>query len=123
MKKLQTIKMNKRFKRAKRVRKQMHGTAKKPRLSVFKSNQHVGAQLIDDDTQETLTAVSTKSKAFKGSEFGKKSKKSAAKIGEQIAAFAKKHNIETVIFDRGASKYHGILAELANAAREGGLKF
>lgn len=112
-----------REKRALRVRKHLRGTDVKPRLCVVKSNCHIQVQLIDDETGVTLCGLSTFSKENKKSEFNRKNKASARKLGEQIAHFAKSKNIKEVIFDRGPFKYHGILAELANAAREGGLQF
>lgn len=112
-----------RRKRAMRVRKHLQGSSTKPRLSVHKSNKHIQAQLIDDSTGTTLAALSTYSADFRGSDHGTKSKESARKIGERIAEIAKEKNINEVVFDRGRFKYHGILAELADAARTGGLKF
>ena len=113
----------KRLKRAIRVRKHLKGTSVKPRLSVVKSNKHLQVQLIDDEAGKTLCSVSTMNKELKGTEFAKKSKVAAAKIGEIIADKAISLNIREVVFDRGPSKYHGILAELANAARSRGLQF
>lgn len=112
-----------REKRALRVRKNLRGTDIKPRLCVVKSNCHLQVQLIDDESGITLCGLSTFSKEFKNSEFNRKNKASARKLGEQIAQVAKSKNIKEVIFDRGPFKYHGVLAELANAAREGGLQF
>jgi large subunit ribosomal protein L18 len=112
-----------RCKRALRVRKHLRGTGIKPRLCVVKSNSHIQAQLIDDETGTTLGGIATFAKAFRNTEFSKKNKASARKIGEQIAEIAKSKNIKEVVFDRGPFKYHGILAELADAARAGGLQF
>jgi len=116
-------KQNVRQRRTMRVRKRLRGDAQKPRLCVVKTNMHLEAQLIDDEKHVTLGSISTIAKEFRGTEFGRKSKKAAKKIGERIAEIAKKYDIEEVIFDRGPSKYHGVLAELADAARAGGLKF
>jgi large subunit ribosomal protein L18 len=110
-------------KRAWRVRKRLHGTGSKPRLCVVKSNKHIQAQLIDDEAGFTLGTASTFSKEHRGTEFARKNKASARKLGEIIAAIAKEKNIKEVVFDRGPFKYHGILAELADAARSGGLQF
>ena len=110
-------------KRAMRVRKKVKGSMNKPRLCVVKSNKHIYAQLIDDVNGKTIGAVSTTSKTMKGSDTTKKNKETAKKLGEQIAAIAKDNNITEIVFDRGPFKYHGILAELANAARENGLVF
>lgn len=112
-----------RKKRSMRVRQHVRGTSEKPRLCVMKSNRHVQVQLIDDEAGETLGAAATFSKEFKNSEFAQKNKASARKLGEKIAEIAKSKNIKSVIFDRGPFKYHGILAELADAARAGGLQF
>lgn len=112
-----------REKRAYRVRKKYKGTAERPRLSVHKTNKHITVQLIDDEKGVVLGMSGTVVKEFRGTPYEKKSKESAKKIGESIAAIAKKNNIHEVIFDRGPFKYHGILAELAEAARAGGLKF
>jgi large subunit ribosomal protein L18 len=119
-------KMNKqasRDKRAMRVRKTLRGTANKPRMSVHKSNKHILVQLIDDENGVTLGSASTLSKDLKSTEFARKNKESAKKVGEIIAEIAKKNNIKEVVFDRGPFKYHGILAELAEAARSNGLQF
>jgi large subunit ribosomal protein L18 len=106
-----------------RVRKVLRGTSSKPRLCVVKSNKHIHAQLIDDETGKTLGMAATFAKEIRGTEFAKKNKASAAKLGEQIAAIAKGHNVSEVIFDRGPFKYHGILAALADSARAAGLQF
>lgn len=112
-----------RKKRAWRIRKRLHGTASRPRLSVIKSNKHIHVQLINDDAHSTVGAVSTNTKEFRNTEFGRKTKVAARKLGECIAEIAKEKNIKEVIFDRGPFNYHGILSELADAARAGGLKF
>lgn len=112
-----------RIKRALRVRKKLSGTNTKPRLSVFKSNNHIQVQLIDDEAGNTLGSAATFAKEFRDTEFNRKNKASARKLGEQIAEIAKSKNIKEVVFDRGPFKYHGILAELADAARAGGLQF
>ena len=104
-----------------RVRNKIHGTSERPRLSVLKTNCHIYAQLIDDDNSLTLAGTGTLSKVNKG--LGGKSKESARAIGKQIAELAKKRNISSVIFDRGPYKFHGLIAELANGAREAGLQF
>jgi len=118
------IKRNKiRKSRAMRVRKALKRNLTKPRLSVLKTNKHIFAQIIDDSTGTSLFGVGTRSKALKDTEFNKKSKKAAAHIGALIAASAKERKIQSIIFDRGRYKYHGIIAELAEAARSGGLKF
>ncbi len=108
-------------KRAIRVRSKITGTSERPRMSVIKSNKHISVQLIDDINGVTLAHASTISKEMKTTEFNKKNKASARVIGEMIAKKAQALGIQAVIFDRGASRYHGVLAELANAARAQGL--
>jgi len=112
-----------RKRRTLRIRKTVRGNTAKPRLSIFRSNKHLHAQIIDDETHSTLLGIGTLSKDLKGTEFAKKSKAAAKEIGKRIAVAAKEKRIEKVVFDRGPYKYHGIIAELANAAREEGLKF
>lgn len=112
-----------RNKRKMRVRKPLRGTSEKPRLCVMKSNKHIQVQLIDDEKGVTLASVATFSKEFKNTENGKKSKASAKVLGEKIAEKAKEFGCKEIVFDRGPFKYHGVLAELANGARESGLKF
>lgn len=112
-----------RHRRALRVRKHLRGTSAKPRLCVVKSNCHIQVQLIDDEKGITLGALSTFAKEYRKTEFNRKNKASARKLGEHIAEIAKSKNIKEVVFDRGPSKYHGVLAELADAARAGGLQF
>ena len=106
-----------------RVRKRLQGTSERPRLTVFKSNQHLFVQVINDETGHTVASLGTLSKEFKGTELAKKSKKSAQVLGEKIAKLALDKDIVKVVFDRGRFKYHGIIAELANAARQAGLQF
>jgi len=110
---------NARAKRAMRVRKVLKGTNIRPRLSVLKSNKHIYAQLIDDERGVTLAGIGTLSKGHKMC----KSKEAARYIGQQIAELAKKCGVESVLFDRGRYKYHGIVAELAAGARTAGLQF
>lgn len=106
-----------REKRRKRVRRKLAGTAERPRLSVYRSNVHIYAQLINDDAGHTLAAADSR-------EVGEAEnrKESARKVGELIARKASEAGIETVVFDRGGNKYHGRIAALAEGAREGGLK-
>jgi large subunit ribosomal protein L18 len=112
-----------RKKRALRVRRKLRGSSATPRMSVVKSNCHIQVQLIDDEKGITLGGIATYSKELAQTEFGKKNKKSARKLGERIAEIAKEKNVQVVIFDRGPFNYHGILAELAEGARAGGLRF
>jgi len=112
-----------RAKRALRVRRQVRGTAQKPRMSVFKSNKHLAVQVINDEAGVTLVSASTLSKEMVSSQMGRKSKEAARVLGAKVAELAKGQNITAVVFDRGSRKYHGLLAELANSAREAGLQF
>ncbi len=103
-----------------RVRRKISGTAERPRLCVYRSNSHIYAQIIDDVAGNTLVQASTLDKEIKT----KHSNKEAAKeVGALIAKRALDKKIETVVFDRGGYIYHGVVKELAEAAREGGLKF
>ena len=114
-----------REKRHLRVRKNVTGTAERPRLSVFRSQQHIYAQLIDDDRACTLAAASSLSKELKA-ELGKRlgrDKKAAALVGKLIAEKAREKKVACVVFDRGGYKYHGRVKEVAEAARKAGLKF
>ena len=108
----------KRIARQKRTRKKLMGTSVAPRLSVFRSNKYIYAQLIDDTKSQTL--VSAKSAQTKG-ELNKIDV--ARGVGKQIAQKATKKNIKKVVFDRGGYKYHGQVMALADGAREGGLIF
>ena len=109
-----------RAKRHARVRNKISGTAECPRLNVFRSSKHIYAQIINDETGVTLCAASSMSKDFDGNGGNKEG---ARKVGEMIAAAAKAKVIENVVFDRGGFLYHGRVQELADGAREGGLKF
>lgn len=101
------------------IRKKISGTAEKPRLSVFRSNKFIYAQLIDDIKGHTLAAASSKEAAAQG---GSKSEQ-AKKVGQLLADRAKTANIEAVVFDRAGYRYHGRVKSLADGARENGLKF
>ena len=104
--------------RAVRTRSKMHGTAERPRLTVFRSDKHMTAQLINDDLGRTLLAASD----MKGAE-GKTPLERAALVGAAIAKAAKAAGMTRVIFDRGSYLYHGRVKALADAARENGLEF
>ena len=109
-----------RVRRHKRVRNKISGTAERPRLCVYRSNSNVYAQIIDDVAGNTLVSASTLDKEVKT----KHSNKEAAKeVGKLIAKRAAEKNIKDVVFDRGGYIYHGVIKELAEAAREGGLQF
>jgi large subunit ribosomal protein L18 len=109
-----------RLRRHRRVRKNVTGSAERPRLAVFRSNKGISAQLIDDLEAKTLAAASWQglAKSFKGSKT-----EQATEVGKALAAAAKKAGIEAVVFDRGGYLYHGRVKALAEGAREGGLKF
>lgn len=103
-----------------RVRRKVSGTQERPRLCVYRSNTNLYVQIIDDVNKTTLVSCSTLDKDIKT----KYANKQAAKeVGAMIAKKAKAKKIETVVFDRGGYIYHGVVKELAEAAREGGLKF
>ncbi len=103
-----------------RIRKKVAGTAACPRLAVSYSNQHIYAQVIDDVAGNTIVAASS---LDKGIENAASNKATARKVGELVAKRAKDASIEQVVFDRGGHLYHGKIKELADAAREAGLKF
>jgi large subunit ribosomal protein L18 len=113
-----TTKVLRRIKIKQRVRKHVSGTAARPRLTVFRSNKQIYAQVVDDLTGKTLCAASSLAVTDKAPK-----KEIAAKVGESIAAKSKAAGIETVVFDRNGYLYHGRVKELAEAARKGGLKF
>jgi large subunit ribosomal protein L18 len=130
------IKRQREDKRKKRVRSKIFGTGKRPRLSIFRSNDHIYAQAIDDVKGVTLVSASDKevrvdgkksnaekSEATGGTEGGSRKLDIAYKVGELIAKKAAKKKIKKVVFDRSGYKYHGRVASLAEGARKGGLKF
>ena len=107
-------------KRKAHIRKRISGTPERPRMTVFRSNLHMYVQVIDDVAGNTLVAASTLDKEIKT----KHANKEAAKeLGTLIAKKAQAKNIKAVVFDRGGYIYHGVVKELADAAREGGLEF
>ena len=108
-----------RLRRRRRVRAKVRGTAECPRLSVFRSNRGMGAQLIDDVAGHTLAAVTWTESDIKGLQRMDQAKR----VGTLIAERAKSAGIETVVFDRGGYRYHGRVRALAEGAREGGLRF
>jgi len=112
---------DRRVKRHQRVRKNLFGTPEKPRLCIFRSNKNISCQIIDDVNKTTLCAASSLDKEL-GLEYGG-NKEAAKKVGEAIAKKALAKGIEEVAFDRGGFLYHGRVKELADGAREGGLKF
>jgi large subunit ribosomal protein L18 len=115
----QKLKHRRQERRAHRVRSKIAGTAKRPRLSVFRSSKHIYAQLIDDVSGVTLAAAGStgKSAGYGGNV------KAAAAVGKKLAEAAKAKGIKQAAFDRGHYRYHGRVKALADAAREGGLSF
>ncbi len=114
-----TKKVERRIKIKYRIRKRVHGTAERPRLSVFRSNKQIYAQVINDLTGTTIASASSLS--FKDEKMPKVQQ--AAKVGEMVASKAQAAGVTTVVFDRNGYLYHGRVKELADAARKGGLKF
>ena len=114
-----------RERRHRRIRSTVVGTAARPRLSIYKSNRYMHAQLIDDSVKKTLLAGSTKVAAAKGARAAKTMTKTEAakKLGVELAKAAQAAGITTVVFDRGGFRYTGRVVILAEAAREGGLTF
>ena len=108
-----------RNRRRRRVRKKITGTAARPRLAVYRSNRHISAQLIDDDAGRTLAAASSREAGVTGGG----NITAASEIGRLIAERAQAAGTTAVTFDRGGNRYHGRVAALADAAREGGLEF
>ena len=109
-----------RHRRHRRVRKKVQGTAERPRLAVFRSNRHMVAQVIDDQTGRTLAAASTVEKELRSGPTG--NKEGAAAVGRVLAERAQAAGVSKVVFDRGGFLYHGRVAAVADAAREAGLE-
>ncbi len=107
----------------KSVRKRVRGTAERPRMAVFRSLNHIYAQIINDDLGVTLTAASSLDAEFKAAELSGGNIEGAKKVGELIAKKALANGIDKVVYDRGGSLYHGRVAALAESAREAGLNF
>jgi large subunit ribosomal protein L18 len=105
-----------------RVRKTVTGTAARPRLNVYRSSKHIYAQIVDDDKGHTLASASSLSKELEGLKTGA-NRAAARAVGKLIAQKATAKNVTKVVFDRGGYVYHGRIKELAEGAREGGLKF
>ena len=111
-------------KRHKRLRRDLGGTAQRPRLAVFRSNNHIYAQVIDDEAQNTLCSASTLDKDLRSSlKSGGSSCDASIAVGELVAQRALVKGIQQVVFDRGGNLYHGRVKALADAARKAGLKF
>jgi large subunit ribosomal protein L18 len=110
-----------RLRRHRRVRKSVIGSPQRPRVTVFRSARHIYVQVIDDTTGRTIASASTLDASLKGTKNAKKD--NAARVGALIAERVKATGITKVAFDRGGYAYHGRIAALADAAREGGLEF
>ena len=108
-----------RLKRRRRVRAKVHGSAERPRVSVFRSNRGIFAQLVDDDSGRTLASVNWTESDLRSL----KPMEQATKAGALLAERAKAAGVESVVFDRGGNQYHGRVKALAEGAREGGLNF
>lgn len=113
-----SIKQEKRIRRHKKIRQSINGTKDRPRLCVFRSNQHIYAQIIDDSAKKVLVSVWDKDVKSKG-----KKTDIAKEVGKTIAKKALENKIETVVFDRAGILFHGRVKALADGAREAGLKF
>lgn len=109
--------------RHRRVRRKVNGTAERPRLAIFRSNQHIYAQVIDDDRQHTLAAASTLEPTLKPELKSGANCEASVEVGKLIAQRAIEKGISKVVFDRGGNLYHGRVKALAEAAREAGLDF
>ena len=119
--KTSTLRRTARSRRHLRVRKKVHGTAARPRLVVTRSTRHISVQVVDDTSSRTLAAASSLDDTVRGATGDKKAR--AAAVGKLVAERAKAAGIDAVVFDRAGNRYHGRIAALADAAREGGLSF
>jgi large subunit ribosomal protein L18 len=118
-----TSRQDKRVKRHERARKDLYGTPEKPRLCVYRSNKNISAQVIDDVNGRTIAAASSLDKELKAQIANGGNKEAAKQVGEAVAKRAIEQGVETVAFDRAGFLYHGRVKELADGAREAGLKF
>ena len=116
-------KKDRRYRIKKRIRKKIGGTAEKPRMSVFRSNKHIYAQLIDDDDGKTLCSYSTRKKEVADQQEGLDKSSQAELVGKYLAQKSMEKGIKTVVFDRSGYRYHGRVRKLAEGARKEGLKF
>jgi len=110
-------------KRKRSIRRKVHGTMERPRLSIFRSIKHIYAQVIDDDSGRTIASTGTLDKTAREGLVGKKKREAAEVVGAAIAGACKAKGIEHVVFDRNGFRYHGRVAAVATAARKAGLKF
>ncbi len=117
--KLKSAKLVRRLRTKKSIRRKVHGTSDRPRLTVFRSNRNIYAQLIDDDDSRTLVAASTLDKDHTA----ETPVQAGAVVGERLATRAAEHGITNAVFDRNGYRYHGRVRSLAEGARSGGLQF
>ena len=117
------VKIERRLRRKRGIRKRVCGTSEKPRLTVFRSLKHMYAQLIDDENGVTICSASTRARDLRDKITKPRSTEGAKLVGAAIAEKAKEKNVTQVCFDRNGYRFHGRLKALADAAREGGLKF
>ncbi|MGE5894250.1 MAG: 50S ribosomal protein L18 [bacterium] len=117
------VKTEAKERRHKRIRKKVHGTMERPRLAVFKSNNNIYAQIINDDAGHTIIAASTLEKEIAAVSGHKGNVKAARRVGEILAKKALDKGVKKVVFDRGGYPYHGRIKALADGARESGLEF
>ncbi len=115
------VKRAARIRRHGRVRRKVIGTAERPRLAVFRSNRHIEVQVIDDVLGRTIASASSREKAYSGA--SGMNRQGAAGVGALVAERSKAAGVTGVVFDRGGNRYHGRVAAVAEAAREGGLEF
>jgi large subunit ribosomal protein L18 len=106
-----------------RIRSTVKGTADRPRLSVYKSNKHIYAQLVNDRSGQTLAAVSSQTDSIASQIKDKTRQEAAELVGKELAKLADEKGLEKAVFDRSGYKYHGVIKALADGAREGGLDF
>jgi large subunit ribosomal protein L18 len=119
----QKRKRRRQLRRRHHVRRQVRGSAERPRLTVFRSSKHIYAQLIDDEQGLTLAEASSRTKEVRGNMTYGGNKNAATVVGKKLADVAKAKGITKVCFDRGHYRYHGRVKALADGAREGGLQF
>ena len=117
------VKISNHLRRKKSIRQKVFGTAERPRLTVYRSLQHIYAQLVDDVHGKTILGVSTRTKELKGKLKSADTIEAAQQVGALVAQKAREQNVAAVVFDRNGYIYHGRLKALAEAARENGLKF
>lgn len=115
--------LDSRHKRKARIRKKIAGTAERPRLTVYKSLKHTYAQVVDDGSGRVIASVGTNSKALRDQVKEERKTDAARKVGAAIAKAAREKGVSRVVFDRNGFDYHGRVAAVAQAAREGGLEF